>query len=69
MPSTTTSGASRSRWELAARTERDRASLEQAVGQLERALRKELSIGDRLAERPLPWLTGAFAFGIFMGLH
>ncbi len=57
------------RQELAARTARDRAAFERAVVQLRRALRKELSVGDRLGEHPYPWLTGAFVLGVYMGLR
>ncbi len=58
-----------SRNEIAARTARDGAALDIAMGDLGRALRKQLSIGDLVAEHPLPWLTGAFAFGVWMGIR
>lgn len=54
---------------LAARTARDGAALERAMGDLGRALRKQVSFETHLGEHPLPWLAGAFAIGLYMGLR
>ncbi|MBK7974907.1 MAG: hypothetical protein IPK07_17030 [Deltaproteobacteria bacterium] len=39
------------------------------MGDLGRALRKQVSFETHLGEHPLPWLAGAFAIGLYMGLR
>jgi hypothetical protein len=47
--------------------ERDEAELREAVDELTHAVRRELTIGRHIAEHPMPWLLGAFVFGIWLG--
>ncbi|MGE0710463.1 MAG: hypothetical protein AB7N76_09895 [Planctomycetota bacterium] len=47
--------------------EDDRAALALALDEVRVAVRRQWSLGPRLAEGPLPWVVGAFALGFWAG--
>lgn len=47
--------------------EEKEAELRVAVDDLTHAVKRELTVGKRVAEHPLPWLAGAFLLGVWLG--
>ncbi len=47
----------------------DQEDLQQAIGELKVAAQRALDLGAYIAERPVPWLVGAFMFGFWLGMR
>jgi hypothetical protein len=47
--------------------ERNEAELRGAVDELTTAVKNELTLRKQIAERPIPWLFGGFALGLWLG--
>jgi hypothetical protein len=47
--------------------ERNEADLREAVDELTHVVKRELTLGTRVADDPAPWLVGAFLLGIWLG--
>jgi hypothetical protein len=49
--------------------ERDEEKLVEALDDLRGAAHRTFSLGDRIAERPLPWLFGGFLLGLWLAVR
>jgi hypothetical protein len=47
--------------------ERNETELRNAVDDLTHAVKRELTIGNRVAENPFAWVLGAFLVGMWLG--
>jgi len=44
----------------------DKAELLDAVDELKTAVQNQFDLRERIAENPVPWLVGAFLFGLWL---
>ncbi len=49
--------------------EHDQEDLHQALADLKNAAQQAIDLGAYIAERPAPWLVGAFVLGFWLGVR
>lgn len=49
--------------------EHDQEDLHQALDELKNAAQQAIDLGAYIAERPTPWLVGAFVLGLWLGVR